>query len=1106
MSSNVGLLKVVLSADTAEFSQAMDNAQGDITSFADAAQKLGPVFQSAAAVAAGAAVAMVGATQSAAIEINRLSQVAGASARDFQFYAFGAKNAGVEMDKFADILKDVQDKIGDFATTGGGPLKDFFETIGAQAGLTAESFRDLSGPQALQLFYTTLEKANVSQKDMVFWLEAIASDATLLQPLLKNGGAAFDEMGRAAEDFGAIISNEAIAASLDLDRSITALQNRASGFSTTIASELLPIVAEVAREMAEFANENGFAEKAATALRIALESVVLIGSDVVFAFRGIGREIGGIAAQAVALASFDFDAVSFIGEEMKKDAAAARAELEEFQNRIVNLSRNADLARDAIGAIFKGYGDNRGQESYTDAVVQLIALNENGIISADRFHVELEKLAKIAGVTTNAVGGGAGGLGGGLKDFSDAAKKAAADAKKFADETQRHFERMMDAELAALQTSRDLAGEGVNAALAELSATRDRIAAAEEEGAAIGLSGRQLAELTRQRYYQVAALKEEAAAALEAIEPGADLAQIYREQAEALRELGGVEYDNTVATAFADTANSIEQTLTDALMRGFESGKDFAETLKDTVKNMFQTLVLRPLIQPTMSMIAGAVAGVVPGTAGASGGGGLLGSVAQAGLGLSGLGSAFAGGAGWLFGSGASLGGTLGAAGSLIGAGGASTLSGLALGAGALAPILAPLAILGLGGMFNKPSNRAAWGDVDLSSGVISGLGNMTGDKQADQGTMDARTVFLEAIGAFGSSSGASGSVRIDVGGRDGIQAAFDGGELQSFGSDPDAALMGILDEVIKSATIDPKIIAQWQVLKTSLDGTAKSALEMVDVMALLANDVSMVDIERANIIQGENESLGQSYARLADMMGLAMDAGETWRAAQGRLAEQFAELGISVPESSEAFGELLAGIDITTESGRELFKELSELGAGFLAVAREIEAALEMISASTASSIRDIELSLLDDAGKYSYFDQELAQGQQDLASAITPAEVAQQAEENRQIIMDSWSLVPEELKASLADEFIGLLKENEALAAERLTTINPDGAGPITDDGQSALDEAVARAIENAAASVSKGGEDILTAADRIANAVEGIPDRIVVQVGGSDGVHYA
>jgi hypothetical protein len=45
------------------------------------------------------------------------------------------------------------------------------------------------------------------------------------------------------------------------------------------------------------------------------------------------------------------------------------------------------------------------------------------------------------------------------------------------------------------------------------------------------------------------------------------------------------------------TAQIIEQSLTDALMRGFESGKGFGKNLRDTLKNMFQTLVLRPIVQ-----------------------------------------------------------------------------------------------------------------------------------------------------------------------------------------------------------------------------------------------------------------------------------------------------------------------------------------------------------------------------------------------------------------------------------------------------------------------------------------------------------------------------
>ncbi len=46
------------------------------------------------------------------------------------------------------------------------------------------------------------------------------------------------------------------------------------------------------------------------------------------------------------------------------------------------------------------------------------------------------------------------------------------------------------------------------------------------------------------------------------------------------------------------TSDDISKSLTDALMRGFESGKNFAQNLRETMKNMFNTLILRPIIQP----------------------------------------------------------------------------------------------------------------------------------------------------------------------------------------------------------------------------------------------------------------------------------------------------------------------------------------------------------------------------------------------------------------------------------------------------------------------------------------------------------------------------
>src|SRR5690606_12048994 len=123
---------------------------------------------------------------------------ANAGFEDFQRLAHAARTVGIESDKLADIYKDVNDRVGDFVQTGGGPMADFFEKIAPQVGITADAFKDLSGPQALQLYYDSLVKAGVSQQDMTFYLEAMASDVTALIPLLQDGGKGFRELGEGA--------------------------------------------------------------------------------------------------------------------------------------------------------------------------------------------------------------------------------------------------------------------------------------------------------------------------------------------------------------------------------------------------------------------------------------------------------------------------------------------------------------------------------------------------------------------------------------------------------------------------------------------------------------------------------------------------------------------------------------------------------------------------------------------------------------------------------------------------------------------------------------------------------------------------------------------
>lgn len=206
----IGDLVVRVGADIGGFVRDMDTAEARVGKFRGQVNRgaIAVGKYAAAATAAGAAIA-VGITRSAAQagqELANLSRLSNTSTTSFQRNAIAARTVGIEQQKLADIYKDMQDRVGDFIQTGGGPMADFFERIAPQVGVTVEQFRKLSGPQGLQLFVDSLEKANLSQSEMVFQMEAIASDSSLLIPLLSDGGSVIRQMGDEAERTGRILS------------------------------------------------------------------------------------------------------------------------------------------------------------------------------------------------------------------------------------------------------------------------------------------------------------------------------------------------------------------------------------------------------------------------------------------------------------------------------------------------------------------------------------------------------------------------------------------------------------------------------------------------------------------------------------------------------------------------------------------------------------------------------------------------------------------------------------------------------------------------------------------------------------------------------------
>lgn len=224
-------------------------------------------------------------------DIQKFSKLANASVREFQYYAKGAETAGISMESFADKMKDMQDRIGDFQQTGGGPLADFFTNIAPKVGVTIQQFQKLSGPEALQLFYNSLEKAGASTNDMKFYMEAIISDSSLLIPLLENGGEGFKKWGDAAEKAGAIMSDDLVKSLAQARENLQLMDLQWQGVEARLVNSVVPAIETVIENWDDIkavtiAVSAGIATRFVPALVIATYQ---LGQTAIFAVRaGVG--------------------------------------------------------------------------------------------------------------------------------------------------------------------------------------------------------------------------------------------------------------------------------------------------------------------------------------------------------------------------------------------------------------------------------------------------------------------------------------------------------------------------------------------------------------------------------------------------------------------------------------------------------------------------------------------------------------------------------------------------------------------------------------------------------------------------------------------------
>lgn len=421
---SLGTLTLDLVARVGAFTGPLDKASQEAKkrnaemakSFDNLAKGVGAAIGSIPAVL----TALVVHSASVAKEISNQAALAGLGTTEFQKYAAASKSVGIEQDKLSDIFKDTNDKLGDFANTGGGALKDFFDNIAPKVGVTAESFKKLNSKEALALYVTSLEKANVNQQEMTFYMEAIADESTALVPLLRNNGKAFDELGQAAFDAGVVMDEKTISAAKQFGIEMQGLGQYITSGKTMLAAEFLPVLAQFAKDVNSSAKEAGGLKGQVGDLG---ETLINTTAFVVNAGDGVVRVFDVIANTLVGL----FATASAHTLSLASDAASALSVLS-FGDTAKEFKANAEsLAADA-----------KIQFSIATQAAESVTNTFERPLSGDRFKqyaADAKKafgeVAAIAKTTTPGTGSGADPAA--LEKAKKAANDAAAAAKKISD-------------------------------------------------------------------------------------------------------------------------------------------------------------------------------------------------------------------------------------------------------------------------------------------------------------------------------------------------------------------------------------------------------------------------------------------------------------------------------------------------------------------------------------------------------------------------------------------------------------------------------------------------------------------------------------------------
>lgn len=213
-----------------------------------------------AAVAVGALGAAIGAMVDRAAdssrELENLRRSSKLTAEEFKAVTIATTALGVSAEGFADISKDINDRLGEFAKVGTGPFQDFADVANLtkeEAKALAVELQDLSSPMVIGQLVMMMEQAGATSNEMTFALESLGNDLSKLIPLFEDGSSKLETMTQRFRDVlePIALTREETAALAEAGIAFDLLSQSMSDAGDKIAAQFAPAMTDIVNFISE---------------------------------------------------------------------------------------------------------------------------------------------------------------------------------------------------------------------------------------------------------------------------------------------------------------------------------------------------------------------------------------------------------------------------------------------------------------------------------------------------------------------------------------------------------------------------------------------------------------------------------------------------------------------------------------------------------------------------------------------------------------------------------------------------------------------------------------------------------------------------------------